>query len=150
MDARDRQELGLNCRFPRAAFYDICKGNERVAQLYLVKTAFRLGEVVSGIISFMDCAVPSYRVSDSIVLAIACSRMLSMLTLPRTCSTYQVSVTLESSELVEQTIALRPVHQITRISRKNHAEHHEFCLNTSRTSFALCIPPSTSPEFFTT
>jgi len=70
----------------------------------------------------MDCAVPSYR----------------------------VSVTLESSELVEQTIALRPVHQITRISRKNHAEHHEFCLNTSRTSFALCIPPSTSPEFFTT
>ncbi|RUS17913.1 reduced growth phenotype protein 1 [Jimgerdemannia flammicorona] len=105
-----------------AALFDICKSNERVAQLQLTKTSYRLGETLTGIINFAGCAVTSY----------------------------QVTITLESSEAVEPSAAMRPVEQILRISRRTHAEHHESCLNTRRTAFALPIPLTGSPDFTTT
>lgn len=62
----------------------------------------------------------------------------------------QVSVTLESSEIVESSIANRPQQQIARMTRKVHGEHHEFCLNARRISFAISIPTSSTPDFQTT
>ncbi|CAG8449960.1 3265_t:CDS:10 [Ambispora leptoticha] len=106
----------------RKANYDICKNNERVAQLCLLKTSYRLGDVVNGVISFVNFVIPSY----------------------------QVSITLENSELVEPTIANRPQHQISRLTRKIHGEHHEFCLNSRRISFSITIPTSSTPDFATT
>ncbi|CAG8459151.1 7344_t:CDS:2 [Ambispora gerdemannii] len=106
----------------RKANYDICKNNERVAQLCLLKTSYRLGDVVNGVISFVNFVIPSY----------------------------QVSITLENSELVEPTIANRPQHQISRLTRKIHGEHHEFCLNSRRISFSITIPTTSTPDFATT
>ncbi|CAI2181298.1 2221_t:CDS:10 [Funneliformis geosporum] len=106
----------------RKANYDICKNNQRVAQLCLLKTSYRLGDIVTGTINFHDAVIPSY----------------------------QVSVTLESSEIVESSIANRSQQQIARMTRKIHGEHHEFCLNAARISFAISIPTSSTPDFQTT
>ncbi|KAG5458474.1 MAG: hypothetical protein BJ554DRAFT_1291 [Olpidium bornovanus] len=35
-------------------------------------------------------------------------------------------------------------------TKRVHAQRHEFCLNTRRTSFDLFIPPAATPEFRTT
>ncbi|PKY38071.1 Rgp1-domain-containing protein [Rhizophagus irregularis] len=106
----------------RKANFDICKNNQRVAQLCLLKTSYRLGDIVTGTINFNDAVIPSY----------------------------QVSITLESSEIVEPSIANRPQQQIARVTRKIHGEHHEFCLNAGRIGFAISIPTSGTPDFQTT
>ncbi|KAG0177133.1 hypothetical protein DFQ29_005196 [Apophysomyces sp. BC1021] len=106
----------------RKAMYDICKNNQRVAQLHLIKTAHRLGEPVIGLLDFGGAAL----------------------------STFEVSVLLESNEIVEPSIALRQPHQIARVSRKCHAEHHSFCLGHRQLAFSLPIPAIASPEFQTT
>ncbi|KAI7853420.1 Rgp1-domain-containing protein [Circinella umbellata] len=106
----------------RKAMFDICKNNQRVAQLHMTKTAYRLGEAVQGVLDFEHAVLP----------------------------TYEVSILLESSEVVESDIALRPTQQISRISRKCYAEHHSFCLSHRRLAFSLPIPSIASPEFQTT
>ncbi|KAI8145789.1 Rgp1-domain-containing protein [Fennellomyces sp. T-0311] len=106
----------------RKAMFDICKNNQRVAQLHMTKTAYRLGEAVLGVLDFEHALLP----------------------------TYEVSILLESSEVVESDIALRPAQQISRISRKCYAEHHSFCLSHRRLAFSLPIPSIASPEFQTT
>ncbi|KAI9319707.1 Rgp1-domain-containing protein [Dichotomocladium elegans] len=104
------------------AMFDIGKSHMRVAQLHLTKTSYRLGEAVLGVLDFEGAALP----------------------------TYEVSILLESNEVVESDIALRQPHQIARISRKCYAEHHSFCLSHQRLSFSLPIPTIASPEFQTT
>ncbi|KAI9497852.1 Rgp1-domain-containing protein [Zychaea mexicana] len=106
----------------RKAMFDICKSNQRVAQLHMTKTAYRLGEAVLGVLDFEHAILP----------------------------TYEVSILLESNEIIESDIALRPAQQITRISRKCYAEHHSFCLSHRRLAFSLPIPSIASPEFQTT
>jgi hypothetical protein len=44
------------------AMYDICKNNQRVAKLHLVKTAHRLGEPIMGIIDFSEAILTTFRV----------------------------------------------------------------------------------------
>ncbi|KAI8391357.1 Rgp1-domain-containing protein [Radiomyces spectabilis] len=106
----------------RKAMYDLCKNNQRVAQLHLIKTAYRLGEPVMGVLDFDGAAL----------------------------LTYKVSILLESVEVVESSIALRQPQHIARVSRKCHAEFHSFCLYNQRLSFSLPIPSIASPEFQTT
>ncbi|KAI9249576.1 Rgp1-domain-containing protein [Helicostylum pulchrum] len=65
-------------------------------------------------------------------------------------STYKISIFLESSESVEQSIALRPLQHISRVSKKTHSDFHSFCLDNKRLSFSLPIPATASPEFQTT
>ncbi|GAA5798974.1 hypothetical protein HPULCUR_004383 [Helicostylum pulchrum] len=106
----------------RKAMYDICKNNQRVAKLHLIKTAHRLGEPVIGVLDFSEAIL----------------------------STYKISIFLESSESVEQSIALRPLQHISRVSKKTHSDFHSFCLDNKRLSFSLPIPATASPEFQTT
>ncbi|RCH84109.1 hypothetical protein CU098_005804, partial [Rhizopus stolonifer] len=106
----------------RKAMYDICKNNQRVAKLHLVKTAHRLGEPVIGVLDFSEAVL----------------------------STYKISIFLESSESVEDTIALRSSQHIQRVSRKTHSDFHSFCLDHKRLSFSLPIPATVAPEFQTT
>ncbi|CEP14982.1 hypothetical protein [Parasitella parasitica] len=103
------------------ATFDICKSNKRVAQLHLMKTLFRLGEPIQGIIDFEGAVIP----------------------------TFQVSIYLESNEVVDDSIASRQPQYIARVSRKRHAEHHSFCRYDKRVSFSLNVPASESPEFYT-
>ncbi|KAI8878852.1 Rgp1-domain-containing protein [Backusella circina FSU 941] len=106
----------------RKAMYDICKNNQRVAKLHLVKTAHRLGEPIMGVIDFSEAIL----------------------------TTFRVSIFLESIESVEESIAQRPKHHIARVSRKSHSDFHSFCLNNKCISFSLPIPAAVSPEFQTT
>ncbi|KAI8992450.1 reduced growth phenotype protein 1 [Pilobolus umbonatus] len=102
--------------------YDLCKNNQRVAKLHLVKTAHRLGEPVIGVLDFSECNVP----------------------------TYKISIFLESHESIESSVALRPAHHIMKVSKKTHSDFHSFCLDYERLSFSLPIPATASPEFQTT
>ncbi|KAL7320014.1 Golgi membrane exchange factor (Ric1p-Rgp1p) subunit [Mucor circinelloides] len=106
----------------RKAMYDICKNNQRVAKLHLIKTAHRLGEPVIGVLDFSEAIL----------------------------STYKISIFLESCESVEDTISLRTPQHISRVSRKTHSDFHSFCLDNRRLSFSLPIPATASPEFQTT
>ncbi|OAD02953.1 hypothetical protein MUCCIDRAFT_109804 [Mucor lusitanicus CBS 277.49] len=94
----------------KQATFDICKNNQRVAQLHLIKTLFRLGEPIQGIIDFEGAVIP----------------------------TVQISIYLESHEVVDEFIALRQPQYIARVSRKRHAGHHAFS-----------VPTGESPEFQT-
>jgi hypothetical protein len=44
------------------ATFDICKSNQRVAQLHLLKTLYRLGEPIQGIIDFEGAVIPTFQV----------------------------------------------------------------------------------------
>ncbi|KAF9999611.1 hypothetical protein BGZ65_005060 [Modicella reniformis] len=115
------EKVSLLSRCSTAGSYDICKNNVPVAKLSLTKTRFKLGETVHGIISFATREIP----------------------------TYQISVTLETMEVIEATYACRSAAQTAKLTKRVHAELHESCIDTMRTSFALCIPPTATPEFKT-
>ncbi|KAI9487151.1 MAG: Rgp1-domain-containing protein [Benjaminiella poitrasii] len=106
----------------KRATFDICKSNKRVAQFHLLKTYYRLGEPIQGVIDFENAAI----------------------------STFQVTIFLESNEIVDDSLSQRQPHYIARVSRKRHAEHHVFCKNNKRISFSLSVPALESPEFQTT
>ena len=44
--------------------FDICKNNQRVAQLHMTKTAYRLGEAVQGVLDFEHAVLPTYEVNS--------------------------------------------------------------------------------------
>ncbi|KAF8983918.1 hypothetical protein BGZ46_009269 [Entomortierella lignicola] len=115
------EKVALLSRSTSAASYDICKNNVPVAKLSLIKTRFKLGETVHGVLSFSVRKIP----------------------------TYQISITLETIEAIEPTYACRSAAQTAKLTRRIHAELHESCIDTMRTSFALCIPPTATPEFKT-
>ncbi|KAF9203632.1 hypothetical protein BGZ49_006197 [Haplosporangium sp. Z 27] len=115
------EKVALLSRSTSAASYDICKNNVPVAKLSLIKTRFKLGETVHGVLSFSVRKIP----------------------------TYQISITLETIEAIEPIYACRSAAQTAKLTRRVHAELHESCIDTMRTSFALCIPPTATPEFKT-
>ncbi|KAF9908720.1 hypothetical protein EC991_009530 [Linnemannia zychae] len=116
------EKVALLSRSTSSASYDICKNNVPVAKLSLIKTRFKLGETVHGVISFSGREIP----------------------------TYQISVTLETVEAIEPNFACRSAAQTAKLTKRVHAELHESCIDTMRTSFSLCIPPTATPEFKTT
>ncbi|KAF9088580.1 hypothetical protein BGX23_007243 [Mortierella sp. AD031] len=115
------EKVALLSRSSSSASYDICKNNVPVAKLSLIKTRFKLGETVHGVISFSAREIP----------------------------TYQISVTLETVEAIEPNFACRSAAQTAKLTKRVHAELHESCIDTMRTSFSLCIPPTATPEFKT-
>ncbi|GAA5795064.1 hypothetical protein HPULCUR_000415 [Helicostylum pulchrum] len=106
----------------KKATFDICKNNQRVAQLHLLKSLYRLGEPIQGIVDFEGAVLP----------------------------TFQISISLESHEIVDTSIAQRQPNYIAKVSRKKHAGHYAFCKDNLCTSFSLAVPTSESPEFQTT
>ncbi|KAJ1556524.1 hypothetical protein HK096_000363, partial [Nowakowskiella sp. JEL0078] len=102
--------------------FDICKNNEHVAQLLLLRNSYRLGETVTGIINFSNSSIPCY----------------------------QISVYLETSEQIEVPFASRSKLQTTKLTRKVVAEFHKYTLNMNRISIGLSIPVLCTPEFQTT
>ncbi|KAL7319676.1 Golgi membrane exchange factor (Ric1p-Rgp1p) subunit [Mucor circinelloides] len=116
-----RQTISRITNTSKRATFDICKNNRRVAQLHLIKTLFRLGEPIQGIIDFEGAVIP----------------------------TFQISIYLESHEVVDESIASRQPQYIARVSRKRHAGHHTFSRYDKRISFSLAVPTGESPEFQT-
>ncbi|KAG0241193.1 hypothetical protein BGW41_006186 [Actinomortierella wolfii] len=113
--------IAVLSRSPSSASFDICKNNIPVAKLSLIKTRFKLGENVVGVISFQGAEI----------------------------TTYQIAVTLETVESIDPAFSCRSPQQVAKLTKKVYAELHESCIDTKRTSFSLCIPPTATPEFKT-
>ncbi|GAC93875.1 hypothetical protein PHSY_001442 [Pseudozyma hubeiensis SY62] len=103
--------------------YDISKDGKVAAVLTLVRSRYRLGETITGVINI--------------------NNQQSLARIAR------MSATLETFEEVQPSIATLPPGRLQRATKIVHAEHHESVLDKGRASFSLCIPSGASPEFVT-
>ena len=115
-------------RDPNAApnRFAISRAGQPVAVITLLRPAWRLGEAVTGTLDFTHQA--------------------SIKAVP----TYGVRLELETSEIVDATLALRSEASLHRLTRKVHAESASNTLFARRVSFALPIPGQSTPGFETT
>ena len=101
--------------------FEITRGGHRVAVISLARPAYRLGETVSAIIEFQESDI----------------------------SCYSLHATLESSESIDPSIALRSKASIQRVTRRVHVSHAEPTLFQQRASFSPIIPTNVTPGFIT-
>lgn len=112
-----------------AVSYDISKDGSIAAVLTLIKSKYRLGDTILGVVSINRPTAATATASTPRVVRIA--------------------ALLESYEEVEPTLATLPSARSMRMTRKVHAEHHESTLGLGQTSFQLPIPSGASPDFET-
>ncbi|KAF8460229.1 Rgp1-domain-containing protein [Kalaharituber pfeilii] len=105
----------------RCSVFEIARNGHKVASLTLARPAYKLGDTITAVIDFTGATIPCYH----------------------------IHATLESSESVSHTVALRSPSYILRATRKIHASHSESCLFAQRVQFTPTVPPSASPEFTT-
>ena len=101
--------------------FEIKRGGDRIAAILLARPSYRLGETVPVVVSFEESEIPCY----------------------------SLHATLESSESVDPTIALRSKASILRVTRRIHASHVESTLFAQRSFFSPVIPINSTPEFLT-
>ncbi|WVQ78266.1 hypothetical protein IAT38_000351 [Cryptococcus sp. DSM 104549] len=119
------QAVEILSRHSPKASYDIAKEGEMVAVLTLIKTMYRLGETVLGVVTFNDPHTER--------------RVLKF------------SAYLESHELIPEPLLPPSVHPgppkqppLARL----HAEHHSsYAVSASRIAFSLDIPSDATPAF---
>ncbi|KAJ6559322.1 hypothetical protein B0H10DRAFT_2201213 [Mycena sp. CBHHK59/15] len=118
-----REAVEVLTRNLKKVSYDITKDGVMVAVLTFPKSAFRLGETVSGVVEV------NWRGGRGRVL--------------------QLTALLEAHESLPSALATPPGSPATeRYLRRVHAEHHaRFVLGTLRLGFALDIPSDGSPAF---
>ena len=101
--------------------FEIARNGQRVGVVMLMRPAFRLGEVVTMAIDFTEAGVPCYAVHTS----------------------------LETTEKVDPSLALRSESSIQRVTRKVYASSSEAALYSRRITFTPTIPITATPEFIT-
>ena len=101
--------------------FEIGRSGDRVAVITLGRPAYRLGEAISVSIDFQDSEV----------------------------SCYSLHATLESSEVIDPTIALRSRTSVQRVTRRIHSSHSESTIFARRATFNPIIPISATPDFVT-
>lgn len=110
--------------------FTIARAGQHVAVISMLRPAYRLGETVIGVIDFVT---PPDSPSSSALIP-----------------TYALSITLETVERVDPSLALRSASSVQRATRKIHAQVTETVLFAHRTTFRLEIPTSATPTFETT
>ncbi|KAI9885091.1 MAG: hypothetical protein M1823_003102 [Watsoniomyces obsoletus] len=106
----------------RANRFEIARNGQRVATVTLIRTAYRLGEMVMAAVDLARADV-------------AC---------------YAMRATLETTETVDGRIALRSSSSVQRATRRRHASQSESTLFAQRVLCTLGIPLSATPGFITT
>lgn len=101
--------------------FEIARNGQRVGVVMLTRPAYRLGEAVTMAIDFTDADIPCYA----------------------------IHATLETSEKVDPSLAIRSESSIHRVTRKVHVASSEATLYTRRVMFNPTIPISATPEFIT-
>ncbi|KAH7320999.1 intracellular protein transport protein [Stachybotrys elegans] len=101
--------------------FEISRNGQRVGVLMLTRPAYRLGEVVTMAIDFSDADIPCYAVHS----------------------------TLETSEKVDPSLAVRSESSIQRVTRKVYTTSAEATLFSRRIVFTPTIPITATPEFVT-
>ncbi|KXJ96578.1 Rgp1-domain-containing protein [Microdochium bolleyi] len=102
--------------------FEIARNGQRIGVIMLARPAYRLGEVVSMAIDFTGAQVPCYAVHAA----------------------------LETTERVDQSLALRSEASIHRVTRKVFGSSSESTLYARRIVFSPTIPINATPEFVTT
>lgn len=122
-DAIDLALLKSNSATTRrsANRFEITKGGDRVAVISIARPAYRLGEAISSVIEFQESDI----------------------------SCYSLHATLESSESIDPSVALRSKASILRATRRVHVSHSESTLFQQRAIFSPVIPTSATPGFIT-
>jgi hypothetical protein len=103
--------------------YDISKDGKVAAVLTLLRSKYRLGDTIMGIISINGIG--------------------------STAKIVRFGATLETVEEVQPTIATLPKGRMQKLTKLIHAEHHESVLDKGRVCFSLPVPSGASPEFVT-
>ncbi|KAH9048818.1 Rgp1-domain-containing protein [Lactarius hengduanensis] len=117
-----REAVEVLTRVSKKVSYDVNKDGVKVAVLTFVKSAWRLGETVLGVVELNDRG--------------GRARILKL------------SAMLEAHESLPSEIAASPDARHASYMRRVHAEHHaSFIPQTQRTTFALDIPPDAAPAF---
>lgn len=106
---------------PSCNTFSIARSSRPVATITLARPAYRLGETITLAISFANSSIPCY--------AVHCS--------------------LETSEKVDASIALRSEASILRATRRVYAASSESTLFARRVVFSPTIPAGATPEFVT-
>jgi hypothetical protein len=101
--------------------FEIARDGQRIAVVVLNRPVHRLGETVIATVDFGDAAIPCYAVRAS----------------------------LETSEIVMPTIAVRSSASIHRTTRRIHASLFENTLYATRVVFSPAIPISATPTILT-
>lgn len=101
--------------------FEIARNGRRVALIMLTRSAYRLGETITAVIDFSGADIPCY------------------------C----MYATLESSESIDPSIALRSSSSIYRVTRRIHVSHVENTLFARKIVFSPSIPGTATPEFIT-
>ncbi|KZW00700.1 Rgp1-domain-containing protein [Exidia glandulosa HHB12029] len=117
-----KEAVEVVTRNPKKLSYDVTKDGRKVAVLTFVKSAYRLGETILGMLEFNQLG------SGTRVL--------------------QLSVMLEAHETLPSNWLERADGAPAPGMRRVHAEHHEALVPcAARAAFALNIPSDAAPEF---
>ncbi|KAJ2763901.1 Golgi membrane exchange factor (Ric1p-Rgp1p) subunit, partial [Coemansia nantahalensis] len=119
--AEDEAKQGVIsiCRRRAPVEFSLSQGGRAVASVWLPKRAYQLGDLIMGKVRLR----------------------------PEAASVYQVSVWLESVEVVQEHLASYSADRTAELTRKIHAEHHEFCRGTRTLGFALASLPTAAVSF---
>ncbi|KAL8734712.1 MAG: hypothetical protein Q9166_001368 [cf. Caloplaca sp. 2 TL-2023] len=101
--------------------FEITRSGKRVAVIMLARPAYRLGDVIPIVVDLQESQIQCF----------------------------SLRVTLETSEYIDPTIALRSPASILRISRRIYATQHESTISANRIFFNLAVPGTSTPEFIT-
>lgn len=102
--------------------FDIARNGRRIAVVVLNRPSHRLGETIFATIDFTDATLPCF----------------------------SLRATLETSEKVDPSLALRSNTSIHRATRRIHASFFENTLFATRIVFSPAIPISATPTLLTT
>ncbi|KAJ3390107.1 hypothetical protein HDU84_007932 [Entophlyctis sp. JEL0112] len=143
------QRLLAICQQSRKISFDICKHDERVARLVLVRSVFRLGETVFGILEFGPDDVPCFQVQYY---------LFPTSPFPFSQTSQQVSAFLEQVETIIPASSANPKHTeldtatMSPQARPKRfttilAQSHCMTVNTRRMDIALTIPNRIGADF---
>lgn len=101
--------------------FQIRRAGRQVAVIGLARPVYRLGESVYAVVDFRDADIPCY----------------------------SLNITLETSELVDASLALRSSSSIHRATCRIYASSSEDTLFAQKVVFNATIPTNVAPEFLT-
>lgn len=101
--------------------FEIARNGQKVGTVMLPRPAYRLGEVVTMVIDFANAQIPCLA----------------------------VHATLETTEKIDPSFAVRSESSVQRVTRKVYAASSEVTMYSRRVVFTPTIPITATPEFVT-
>lgn len=117
------QAVELLSRNSQKVSYDISKDGRVAAILTLVKSKYRLGDTITGVVTI--------NAAESIARVV------------------RIAAFLESHEEIESTLATLPSGRSQKITKTVHASFHDSTLDAGQACFSLPIPSGATPNFDT-